>query len=393
MQRNPAQPLEEGDGGGGYIETARSSCVADTPNFEAAKWPVGTSEEIEDLYGDSPSAACDSKSPSSDILLTNENKLRERLRRGTTHAIEAGKADIQLRIAAKATHRGFVRQVSILVDTGAEVSLVKSNLFPETCMQKATNPIKLTVANATKMVGGQREALLQLGFDATDRESGRKVRVETPSLLYEADITQDMIVSYRWLADRHFDVCPRRHGVQGVADNRIIWIPGEREDKGTVLQGMSDLQAVEWVHAVGQGPKRALDLFSGIGSATRVLQHHGYQVTTLDMDPKCQADITIDIRNWSPEEFAAGYFYVVVACPPCTEYSQAMTKRQRRLEEADSIIKKTLEVIQYLKPRLWVMENPRNGLLPKSELVQHLPFVDCDQCQFADYGYQKPTSV
>ena len=111
------------------------------------------------------------------------------------------------------------------------------------------------------------------------------------------------------------------------------------------------------------------------------------------MDPKCKADVTIDIRNWSPEEFAPEYFDVVVACPPCTEYSQAMTRRQRKLEEADSIIKKTLEVIGYLKPRLWIMENPRNGLLPKSELVQHLPFVDCDQCQFADYGYQKPTRI
>ncbi len=95
-------------------------------------------------------------------------------------------------------------------------------------------------------------------------------------------------------------------------------------------------------------PKRAFDLFSGLGSATRLLKQHGYEVVTLDSDPKYDADICVDILDWDPTVFQPGHFDVVMASPPCTEYSLAMTKRPRGLEIAEKIVKKTLVVIRYL---------------------------------------------
>jgi len=40
-----------------------------------------------------------------------------------------------------------------------------------------------------------------------------------------------------------------------------------------------------------QIPKKALDLFSGIGSATKVLTEWGSEVTSVDIDPKYHPDI------------------------------------------------------------------------------------------------------
>ena len=139
-------------------------------------------------------------------------------------------------------------------------------------------------------------------------------------------------------------------------------------------------------------PRMALDLFSGLGSATRVLQAHGFQVESVDNDPRRKPTICENILTWDYEAaFVPGTFELVVASPPCTEYSRALTTRRRCLAEADALVRKALEVIEYFQPAKWWLETPAHGLLARGELMAGYPFVDCDQCQFADYGYQKPT--
>ena len=45
-------------------------------------------------------------------------------------------------------------------------------------------------------------------------------------------------------------------------------------------------------------------------------------------------------------------------------------------------------MIKYLKPRMWFIENPRNGLLKSRRFMQGFGFVDLDYCQFASWGYK-----
>ena len=331
---DPPQLSQEGDGFGEKSSSGvKLSCVTE--------FPISPVQYQEPVYHAGERTEPD-KSPLEDVTLAEETALRERLRQFATCAVSAGSVNVQLRVQARAKHRDVQKVVSILIDTGAEVSLVKKDLFPASCLQRAAKPVRLTTANASNMSGGQQEALLTLEFDAVDKTSGSKVTISTPCLLYEADIAQDVIVSYAWLAVRNFDVCPNRHGVQGTIKDCIVWIPGVSGSRSGLAEVRSMRAGSEWVQAVGTGPKRALDLFSGIGSATRVLQQHGYTVTTLDADPKYQADIVKDIREWDPVCFPPEYFDIIVACPPCTEYSRAMTKRPRQLEEADSIVRRTL---------------------------------------------------
>jgi hypothetical protein len=56
-------------------------------------------------------------------------------------------------------------------------------------------------------------------------------------------------------------------------------------------------------------------------------------------------------------------FDFVWASPPCTEFSIALTTRPRNLQKGNRIVRRTLEIIQYLQPRHWFLENPATGLL------------------------------
>lgn len=132
---------------------------------------------------------------------------------------------------------------------------------------------------------------------------------------------------------------------------------------------------------------RSLDLFSGTGSVGRIMAEFGYEVVSVDMDSRWNADIVVDVDTWDyraafPEP-DRGNFDTVFAAPPCTEYSRALTTRPRCLEKSNRLVRRTLEIIEYLRPRCWFMENPRTGLLCQQTMVQSLRYVDVDYCQFS----------
>lgn len=53
--------------------------------------------------------------------------------------------------------------------------------------------------------------------------------------------------------------------------------------------------------------------------------------------------VDLDYRQWAP-----GHFDYIHASPPCTEYSVALMRRLCRLEEADVLAQRALEVIRYV---------------------------------------------
>ncbi len=111
----------------------------------------------------------------------------------------------------------------------------------------------------------------------------------------------------------------------------------------------------------------------------------------MDIDPRAGADICEDVMAWDFRKYPRGSFELIVASPPCTEYSRAKTIGARDLEGADALVQRTLQIIQYLAPRKWWLENPRYGLLPKREFMRGIPYVDVDYCQFSGWGFMKPT--
>ena len=134
---------------------------------------------------------------------------------------------------------------------------------------------------------------------------------------------------------------------------------------------------------------RLLELFSGTGSVGNVAKRFGYEVVSLDLKG---ADINTNILNWDFKEYHIGYFDVIWASPPCTEYSVAKTVGERKIEEANEIVLMTLEIIEYLDPKHFIIENPQTGLLKHQWFMHGLPFVDVDYCKYG-FPYRKRTRL
>ena len=110
-----------------------------------------------------------------------------------------------------------------------------------------------------------------------------------------------------------------------------------------------------------------------------------------------KASFTCDIMNFDYKQFPPGYFDIIHASPPCTQYSYARsTGPPRDLEGANRIVKKTLEIIEYFMPRRWCLENPY-GHLRKQVFMLDKPFMTLDYCQFSTkedhFPYRKRTCI
>ena len=137
----------------------------------------------------------------------------------------------------------------------------------------------------------------------------------------------------------------------------------------------------------------ALDLFSGKGSVTVALQRANFRVVSVDINPRFRPTHCVDILCWDFRQYPPGYFQVIAAHAPCTEYSRAKTIGERDYLLADRLIAKTLEIVAYFQPQIWWLENPRTGFLCKRDCVKNLDYIDIDYCQFSEWGYQKPTRL
>ena len=67
-------------------------------------------------------------------------------------------------------------------------------------------------------------------------------------------------------------------------------------------------------------------------------------------------------------------------------------KGVRKIEEANKITQKALEILTYFEPTYWAMENPQTGKMKEQPFMQHLPFNDLDYCKYG-MPYRERTRI
>ena len=109
------------------------------------------------------------------------------------------------------------------------------------------------------------------------------------------------------------------------------------------------------------------------------------------------------------KQYPKDEFQIIWASPPCTFYSRLQNcwiGRKKKdgilvtretiakdMIDADLLVKRTLEIIEYFNPHFWFMENPQTGKLKDRDVVKGLPFYDVSYCMYSDWGYEKKTRV
>jgi site-specific DNA-cytosine methylase len=152
---------------------------------------------------------------------------------------------------------------------------------------------------------------------------------------------------------------------------------------------------------------KVLELFSGTGSVGKCCKQLGWDVVSVDL--LLPADHQIDIMNFDYKQYSKDEFDIVWASPPCTEYSNLQscwlgrkkkdgiiyTKEimEKNMDEADKLVLKAFEIIEYFNPHYWFLENPATGKLKSRDIMKDKPFYDVSYCMYSDWGYEKKTRI
>jgi len=151
---------------------------------------------------------------------------------------------------------------------------------------------------------------------------------------------------------------------------------------------------------------KVLELFSGTGSVGKCCKELGWDVVSVDMI--LPADHKVDIMDFDYKQYDKDEFDIVWASPPCTNYSQlkkcwygrklkdgtiySKERHEEDMNDADKLIYKTLEIIDYFNVEYWFIENPLSTLKDRYVLKDKNYYI-VDYCMYSDWGYKKRTCI
>jgi hypothetical protein len=142
-----------------------------------------------------------------------------------------------------------------------------------------------------------------------------------------------------------------------------------------------------------------LELFAGSCTFSNEAKKLGYKTFTSDYKKFNGIDYDVDILEFdvSKVPFQPDLIW---ASPPCTYFSVASigkhwnkdhTPKSKNALIGVKYVQKTLDIINFFKPKYWYMENPR-GKLRKLEVVKGLEKATVWYCQYGDTR-AKPTDI
>lgn len=107
-------------------------------------------------------------------------------------------------------------------------------------------------------------------------------------------------------------------------------------------------------------PFLMIDLCAGLKGASQAMVRRGWEVITLDYDPRFGTDVIADVRKWS---WGGRRPDLVWGSPPCDEFAREFMPWSKTGKTPDlSIVLGCLRVIRECNPRYWVIENVKGAL-------------------------------
>lgn len=148
---------------------------------------------------------------------------------------------------------------------------------------------------------------------------------------------------------------------------------------------------------------KILELFKGTGSVGKCFPDA--EVYSVDILKKYNPTYCGDIMDFDYKQFEVGYFDIIWASPECKIFSQLQRThigKDRKWKSKDDLdierqknwkyVLKVLDIIDYLKPKYWFIENPFNSAMKDIPQMKHLKSYRLDYCRFG-YPYNKPTRI
>lgn len=133
---------------------------------------------------------------------------------------------LSLQFRADLLVKGQKFRIKVLIDTGAEVNVIKQGLIPPAFVKYNKRPINMTAADASDLIRGKSGVSGKIFFSGSDENSLSWVELRCPVHFYEANIAAQAIQSYSWLASQDLIIDPRRHGLGYQDEETRLLIPG-----------------------------------------------------------------------------------------------------------------------------------------------------------------------
>ena len=152
---------------------------------------------------------------------------------------------------------------------------------------------------------------------------------------------------------------------------------------------------------------QVVELFCGSGNISRAFKDSGFNTFGIDNRKRsgvCEPDLKIDILKLCPGVLKEINPDIIYAAVPCNAFSNAAgnyyrdgTGYKESTKYFQKLLRKTLQIIEEIKPIVYYIENPKASLRYNKAMIDFLARTSgtIKQCTLSSYGFPttKPTDI